>query len=156
MKKNSFQQRQFFDLPLTEVFAFFSDATNLERITPPFVKFRVLTPTPIEMREGLEIDYSLKVRGIPLRWTSEITVWDPPYRFVDTQIRGPYRHWVHEHSFWEEDGGTWMEDRIEYAVPGGELVRRLFVDPDIKKIFEYRTQALSELFTSDEPQSLTA
>lgn len=131
-----------------EAFAFFSDAHNLERITPGFLKFRVLTPAPIELREGVLIDYALRVRGVPLRWQSEITVWDPPHRFVDRQVRGPYRRWVHEHRFVSLDGGdTLVEDRVEYAVPGGRLVHALFVKRDVQAIFAYRTAVLREIFS---------
>lgn len=131
-----------------EAFAFFSDAHNLERITPGFLKFRVLTPAPIELREGVLIDYALRVRGVPLRWRSEITVWDPPHRFVDRQVRGPYRRWVHEHRFVSLDGGdTLVEDRVEYAVPGGRLVHTLFVKRDVQAIFAYRTAVLREIFS---------
>ena len=131
-----------------EAFAFFSDAHNLERITPGFLKFRVLTPAPIELREGVVIDYALRVRGVPLRWRSEITVWDPPHRFVDRQVRGPYRRWVHEHRFVSLDGGgTLVEDRVEYAVPGGRLVHALFVKRDVQAIFAYRTAVLREMFS---------
>lgn len=131
-----------------EAFAFFSDAHNLERITPGFLKFRVLTPAPIELREGVLIDYALRVRGVPLRWRSEITVWDPPHRFVDRQVRGPYRRWVHEHRFVRLDGGdTLVEDRVEYAVPGGRLVHALFVKRDVQAIFAYRTAVLREIFS---------
>ena len=127
---------------------FFSDAHNLERITPGFLKFRVLTPAPIELREGVVIDYALRVRGVPLRWRSEITVWDPPHRFVDRQVRGPYRRWVHEHRFVSLDGGgTLVEDRVEYAVPGGRLVHALFVKRDVQAIFAYRTAVLREMFS---------
>ena len=131
-----------------EMFAFFSDAHNLERITPGFLKFRVLTPAPIELREGVVIDYALRVRGVPLRWRSEITVWDPPHRFVDRQVRGPYRRWVHEHRFVSLDGGgTLVEDRVEYAVPGGRLVHALFIKRDVQAIFAYRTAVLREIFS---------
>ena len=131
-----------------EAFAFFSDAHNLERITPGFLRFRVLTPAPIELREGALIDYALRVRGVPLRWQSEITVWDPPHRFIDRQVRGPYRRWVHEHRFVSLDGGgTLVEDRVEYAVPGGRLVHALFVKRDVQAIFAYRTAVLREVFS---------
>ena len=131
-----------------EAFAFFSDAHNLERITPGFLKFRVLTPAPIELREGVVIDYAMRVRGVPLRWQSEITVWDPPHRFVDRQVRGPYRRWVHEHRFVSLDGGgTLVKDWVEYAVPGGRLVHALFVKRDVQAIFAYRTAVLREIFS---------
>jgi len=107
--------------PLDEVFAFFSDASNLEVITPPWLSFSVVTPAPIEMRPGTLIDYRLRFRGFPLRWRSEITSWDPPHRFADAQVKGPYRQWIHEHTFVEKDGGTLAGDRVEamYGMENG-------------------------------------
>ncbi|MCU0308886.1 MAG: SRPBCC family protein [Chloroflexi bacterium] len=134
---------------LDEVFAFFADARNLETLTPPWLHFRILTPTPIEMRVGARIDYRLRIRGLPLRWQSEITAWDPPHRFLDEQRRGPYRLWVHEHTFAERDGGTEVRDRVTYAVPGGWLVERLLVGPDVRRIFAYRQETLARLFPAD-------
>lgn len=132
--------------PLDEVFAFFSDAFNLESLTPGFLRFEVLTPAPIEMHAGQRIDYRLRVRGVPLRWTSEITVWDPPHRFVDEQRRGPYRRWHHEHRFEPCDEGTRVIDIVHYAAPGGALVHRFVVKRDIEKIFAFRQRKLAELF----------
>jgi len=128
-----------------EVFRFFADPRNLEVLTPPWLRFRVLTPD-VDMRRGVRIDYRLRLRYVPLRWQSEITLWDPPRRFIDEQRRGPYRTWRHEHSFLEERGGTLVRDRIEYEAPGGELVERLLVRPDIERIFEFRRRKLGELF----------
>ena len=151
MKITELRSEQWVPKPLDQVFDFFSDAFNLERLTPPLLRFNVLTPPPIEMRQGLLIDYRLRIRGIPVRWRSEITAWEPPYRFVDEQRRGPYRMWWHEHSFEERDGGTVCRDRVRYAVPGGRLVQRLFVDPDVKKIFAYRSDQLEEVFGGAAP-----
>ena len=130
--------------PIDEVFEFFSDAYNLEALTPPILRFEVLTPAPTRMAVGTLIDYKLRLRGIPVRWQSEITVWEPPHRFVDEQRRGPYSMWVHEHTFEKKDGGTLAKDNVNYAVPGGALVNRLFVARDVRKIFEYRTERLLE------------
>ena len=139
--------------PLDDVFAFFSDAHNLEILTPPWLKFEVLTPRPIDMAVGVTIDYRLRVHGIPIRWRSEIAAWEPPHRFVDRQLRGPYRLWDHEHRFREERGGTVAEDRVLYAVPGGTLIHRLFVARDVEKIFAFRSEKLRELFGgNDEPE----
>jgi ligand-binding SRPBCC domain-containing protein len=132
--------------PLREVFAFFADAQNLEVLTPPWLGFRILTPTPVMMQPGAQIAYRLKLHGIPLRWDSEIALWEPPYRFVDVQRRGPYRRWVHEHKFAEQDGGTLVLDHVRYAVLGGRLVQRLFVGPDLRRIFAYRRAVLAERF----------
>lgn len=135
--------------PIDETFEFFADAHNLERLTPPLLRFEILTPSPIEMKVGTLIDYRLRVRGVPLRWQSEITAWEPPYRFVDEQRRGPYRLWVHEHTFRAEDGGTLVEDHLQYAVPGGALINRLFVARDVRKIFEYRSRRLRHILGGD-------
>jgi ligand-binding SRPBCC domain-containing protein len=136
-------------LPLEQVFPFFSNAANLETITPPWVGFEILTPQPIEMREGALIDYRIRLHGLPLRWRTRITVWDPPHRFVDEQIRGPYTLWRHEHRFEANAEGTRMTDRIEYRIaldwmPGAGLVHRFFVRPDLERIFGYRREALAK------------
>lgn len=140
--------------PLAEVFPFFADAYNLEALTPDWLRFTVTTPKPIDMRVGTKIDYKLKVRGLPLRWTSEITAWEPPYRFVDEQRRGPYRQWIHEHTFREVDGGTLASDYIQYAVPGGSLVHWLAVKRDVERIFQYREQKMAALFQSPAPRKV--
>ena len=129
-----------------EVFPFYSDAFNLEELTPPMLRFRVNTPPPIEMRAGVEIDYRLKLHGLPMRWRSRITAWEPPYRFVDEQVRGPYRRWVHEHTFTPQDGGTLIRDVVEYDVLGGWIIDRLMVRPDLRKIFAYRQEQLARIF----------
>ena len=136
--------------PLAEVFPFFADAGNLERLTPPWLRFEVLTPGRMEMRRGATIDYRLRLRGVPVRWRSEITAWEPPVRFVDEQRRGPYRLWVHEHRFEERAGRTLASDHVRYAVPGGRLVDRLLVRPDLDLIFEYRRAVLEEIFRTAE------
>jgi len=132
--------------PIDEVFRFFADATNLERITPASLSFKVLTEGPIEMAEGTLIDYRLKVHGLPLKWRSEITCWDPPCRFVDEQRKGPYHYWIHEHRFEAEGDTTVVHDRVRYGVPGGRFVNRFFVSRDLRSIFTFRTQALKEHF----------
>jgi ligand-binding SRPBCC domain-containing protein len=130
-----------------DVFPFFADAFNLERLTPPSLGFQVLTPPPIEMRVGTLIDYRVRLRGIPMRWQSEITEWEPPHRFVDEQRRGPYRMWIHEHTFTSQDGGTMAKDTVQYAVLGGAIVQRLFVASELKRIFQYRNAALKDHFS---------
>ena len=132
--------------PRGRVFEFFADARNLERITPPWLGFRILTRQPIAMRKGARIDSRISLHGLPLRWRSEITEWNPPQRFVDEQLRGPYRAWIHEHDFAELDGGTDVRDRVRYSVLGGRLVDRLIVRRDVHKIFAYRAAKLRELF----------
>lgn len=129
-----------------EVFEFFADAGNLELLTPPWLGFEILTPRPIAMCVGALIDYRLRVHGVPLGWRTEITAWEPPLRFVDEQLRGPYRLWHHTHTFTERDGGTAVHDRVRYSVLGGVLVQRLLVERDVRTIFAYREQALREIF----------
>jgi ligand-binding SRPBCC domain-containing protein len=130
------------------VFAFFADAMQLETLTPTWLQFEVVTPGPICLQEGAIIDYRLKLHGFPIRWRSRISVWEPPFRFVDEQIRGPYRRWEHEHLFEEVDGGTRCRDIVHYEVPGGRLLERLLVRPDLRVIFEFRRQKLRELFAA--------
>jgi ligand-binding SRPBCC domain-containing protein len=146
MRERVFETELWLPRPRDEVFAFFSDASNLEALTPPWVHFQTLTPSPIELRAGTLIDYRLRIRGLPVRWRTRIAVWDPPRRFVDEQLRGPYRAWIHEHSFQERDGGTLMRDRVRYAVPLDFLMHGFLVRPDIERIFAYREAQMRKLF----------
>jgi ligand-binding SRPBCC domain-containing protein len=135
--------------PRGQVFEFFSQARNLEQITPPLLHFHVLTPEPIEMREGTLIDYKLKIHGLPMSWRTKITRWNPPYEFADLQLRGPYKLWDHTHGFLEENGGTRMIDEVRYELPFGplgDLAHRLMVRRDVEEIFRYRNQVISGLF----------
>ena len=129
--------------PVEKVFEFFSKAENLETLTPPWLRFQIETPQPIQMRQGATIAYRLHVRGVPLRWLTEIEIWRPPYEFVDVQVKGPYKLWRHTHSFVECDGGTRIVDIVRYALPFGLLGRwahRLRVGRDLADIFDYREQ----------------
>ena len=130
-----------------DVFGFYADAFNLERLTPPWLRFEVVTAAPIKMRAGVEIDYRLRLHGLSLKWRSRITDWDPPYRFVDEQIRGPYRTWVHEHTFTPHQGGTLVGDYVQYDMLGGWLADRLLVRRDLRRIFAYRQERLAEIFS---------
>jgi ligand-binding SRPBCC domain-containing protein len=137
--------------PIAEVFAFFGDARNLEAITPPLLRFRVMDSgaDAIAMGPGALIRYRLRVRRMPVGWLTVIREWDPPLRFVDEQLRGPYALWHHTHTFEAlDDGGTLMRDVVRYALPLGalgELVRRLFVRRDLEAIFDYRARRIVEL-----------
>ena len=132
--------------PRAKVFEFFSNPGNLDRLTPAWLNFAILTPASSKMKQGSLLDYRLRIRGIPIRWQSEIAVWEPPHRFVDRQTKGPYSLWVHEHIFEEHDNGTLVGDNVEYAVPGGRIVQKFLVAPDIERIFDYRHKILEELF----------
>lgn len=136
--------------PLDQVFPFFAGAANLERITPPFLNFRILTPLPIDMREGARIEYTIRLYALPLRWRTLISAWDPPHRFVDEQTSGPYRLWRHEHTFEPHPRGTLCRDRVEYAHWGGPIAERLFVRPNLERIFAFRRRAVLEVF-ADSP-----
>ena len=146
--------------PIDQVFAFFADAANLQRMTPPWLDFRIVTPPPIRMCEGALIDYRLKVRGLPMRWRTRIDAWEPPYRFADTQVRGPYSVWMHEHRFEPApDGGAYCHDHVRYRVPGGPLaplLHRLWVRRDVEAIFDYRTRQLAKLFSARDDDARTA
>jgi len=160
-EKLSYGSRQLFTeawLPvqLDDVFAFFSDAKNLELLTPPWLRFEILTPTPIAMQSGTILDYRLRLHGIPLRWQSEISVWEAPHRFVDRQTRGPYRIWEHEHTFAERAGGTVVTDKVRYRVPGGSLIDRFFVRGDLRRIFAYRRKVMLAHFQAQPNPQLQA
>jgi hypothetical protein len=135
--------------PLPEVFDFFSRAENLEVLTPPWLNFKILDVKPQPIQQGTMINYSLRVHGIPLRWTSEIVEWEPPHRFVDLQLRGPYKLWRHEHRFETCQGGTLISDTINLALPLGFLGRlayKIKVESDVQEIFAFREQKIRSLF----------
>jgi ligand-binding SRPBCC domain-containing protein len=136
--------------PRPRVFDFFADARNLERITPSFLRFHVITPSPIVMSRGARIDYRLRLHGVPVTWQTAITEWEPPLRFRDEQLRGPYAEWIHTHTFEEQDDGTMVRDEVRYRLPGpgpiARIVNRLLVAPDTRAIFEYRHHALRGVF----------
>ncbi len=144
------------DAPIDDVFAFFSKAENLQRVTPDWFSLEITTPGRIEMRVGTLIDYRLKVHHVPLRWRTRIDQWDPPRVFADTQLKGPYKRWYHTHTFESERGGTRCGDRVEYQVPGGPLspiIHKLMVKPDVDTIFEYRREQLVKIFGGDNSAS---
>ena len=134
------------DKPLKEVFSFFSNAENLNLLTPPEVNFKILTPLPIIIEQGSLVDYRIKLSGITFYWRTEIIVWEPPFRFVDVQKKGPYQLWKHEHCFEEVQGKTIMTDLVEYLAPGWifePIINALYVDRKIRKIFEYRSTQIT-------------
>lgn len=138
-------------LPLDEAFAFYADVANLQTITPPWLRFRILTPSPIVVGEGTLIDYRLALHGVPIRWRTRIERWEPARCFVDRQIQGPFALWEHTHTFEEQPGGTLIRDRVEYRMPFGALGRlahRLLIGRDLERIFDYRRTAVTELLGS--------
>ena len=142
--------QQWLEHPVHEVFSFFSDAKNLERITPPFLGFRIQEMSSREMEAGTRLRYALRLHGVPVRWTSEIADWSPPEQFVDEQVSGPYRRWTHQHRFFSLGEGTLIEDTVRYALPLGALgdfVAHAFVRKDLEKIFAYRHEAIRRYFT---------
>ncbi len=136
--------------PLNEVFDFFSKADNLEKITPTNVNFRILTPQPIKMQKGTMIDYKIKLNGIPMKWRTEITDWQPGIMFADNQVKGPYVRWYHQHFFKDLGNGTTeMTDRVEYLSPGWILepiINAVFVKNEVEKIFDHRNKVILSLF----------
>lgn len=135
--------------PLEQIFEFFSRARNLEELTPPWLRFSVLTPEPIEMRAGTLIEYRLRVRGVPLRWVSRIEQWQPGRRFVDRQLKGPYRLWCHTHEFAAEPRGTLIRDSVRYELPFGRLgalAHAAVVRRDLERVFDYRRQRVERQF----------
>jgi len=140
---------QYVPRPLAEVFAFFSKAENLEQLTPPWLHFQILTVDPTPVQKGTLIRYALRWRIFPIRWTTEITEWEPPHRFVDLQLKGPYKLWHHEHRFISEGDGTRITDEVQYMLPFGilgSIAHALKVKRDVETIFAYRTNAVNRLF----------
>jgi ligand-binding SRPBCC domain-containing protein len=136
------------DLSRAEVFEFFADAVNLERITPPELNFHIITPQPIEIKKDSLIDYKLKLRGFPIKWRTRISAWNPPFDFIDEQISGPYKQWIHEHTFTElPDGKTGIKDVVRYRLPLEPLgdIMHFLVRKELEYIFDFRQKAVMEI-----------
>lgn len=145
MNEQILERTQRIELPIEVTFELFGDALNLERITPPWLGFRVVTPQPIEMGEGTLLEYRLRLHGIPVRWHTRISSWDPPHRFVDEQISGPYALWHHTHTFEPDGEATVIRDRVRYRIgfgPLGAVALALFVRRDVERIFDFRREAM--------------
>jgi ligand-binding SRPBCC domain-containing protein len=157
VSSHCFEREQVVRAPLGRVFEFFSKAQHLEALTPPWLRFQVLTPEPLEMRVGTVIEYRLRLRGVPMRWVSLIDEWEPGRRFVDRQLCGPYRFWHHTHEFAPHPDGTLVCDRVRYAIPFGPLgalAHRAFVRRDLGRVFDFRRQAVARLLqTSPSPST---
>jgi ligand-binding SRPBCC domain-containing protein len=148
MKPYRLSRQQWLPAPLETIFPFFSRPENLQTLTPPFLDFKIVE-VPAEIQAGSLIRYKLRLRGIPIRWTTKITEWTPPHGFVDEQLSGPYALWHHEHRFVAERGGTTMFDTVDYALPFGVLAwpaYKLFVRRDVESVFDYREKRMRELF----------
>lgn len=144
-------REQIVDRPLEEVFAFFADARNLETLTPPWLQFEILTPGHIEMQVGTIIQYALRVHGLPVHWTTAITVWNPPFEFVDVQLKGPYVLWHHRHTFESLGNATRMTDEVHYRLPLGWIgaaAHEVLVKRDLRQIFNYRERTVANLFNA--------
>ena len=151
MRLHVLERSQRLPRPPEDVFPFFGDALNLERITPAWLGFRVVDPESIEMHPGTLIDYRLRLHGLPLRWRTEIAVWDPPHRFVDVQLSGPYRLWHHTHTFERDGDATLMRDVVRYALPLGplgELAHLALVRRDLHAIFDFRVDEVARAIAS--------
>ena len=142
---------QFVPRPLEEVFDFFAKAENLQEITPPWLHFRILSVNPDPICKGALLRYALRWRIFPIRWTTEIIEWEPPYRFVDVQRKGPYKLWHHEHTFAADGNGTRISDEVQYMLPFGPLgllAHQFKVKKDVAAIFAYRREVAQRLFGS--------
>lgn len=149
MKFHVLEREQHLPLAPDEVFPFFAEARNLGQITPAFLHFRVLSQEPAEMGPGTLIRYRIRLRGVPVRWLTRIEQWQPPRRFVDLQLKGPYRYWHHTHDFAPDSGGTLMRDTVRYAMragPIGEAVHDRLVARDLARIFDYRFEQIAKIF----------
>jgi ligand-binding SRPBCC domain-containing protein len=154
VKEHVLERAQHVPLPAQDTFAFYSEIGNLERITPPWLRFRILDPRPDRLVAGARLEYSLVLHRFPVRWVTEICEWEPPYRFVDFQARGPYRLWEHTHTFAPSGDGTLMKDTIRYALPYGPLgalAHVAFVRRDLRRIFDYRRDATQQLLRAGRP-----
>jgi len=138
------EREQFIPLPIEDVFEPFSRAENLQALTPPWLHFRITTELRIEMREGALIEYRLRFHGVPVRWRTEIEVWEPPHRFVDLALKSPFALWHHTHTFEAVEGGTMARDRVGFG-PFGEAAHALLVGRDLERIFEFRRDAIGKL-----------
>lgn len=141
------ERSQRVEVPPEQAFAFYGDALNLEPMTPPWLHFKVTTPGPLVLQPGTLLDYKLRLHGVPVHWRTQIETWEAPSRFVDTQIKGPYKLWEHTHLFEHDgDGATVIHDQVRYELPLGPLGRlahRLFVRRDLERIFDYRSEAVT-------------
>jgi ligand-binding SRPBCC domain-containing protein len=141
------EREQLLEVSIDDAFAVFADARNLQAITPPWLHFRI-TDAPDELHQGAQIAYRLRIHSLPVKWLTRIETWEPPHRFVDLQLRGPYALWHHTHTFEPAEGGTVIRDRVRYRIgygPLGTLAQRAFVRRDLERIFDFRQAAIASL-----------
>ena len=149
MKIYSLKREQFIDKPAEQVFEFFNRPENLSRITPPWLGFKIMTPPPLVMKEGALVDYSIRLLIFRIHWRTIISLYDPPHRFVDEQLKGPYSFWHHTHTFAPKEGGTLIIDEVRYVLPLGfigRIINWLFIRWQLKKIFDYRAEIIENFF----------
>ncbi|MBL1214612.1 MAG: SRPBCC family protein [Ignavibacteriae bacterium] len=156
-KMFNIKSEQIIKLPIEKVFSFFERPENLSLITPKWLKFNILTPEPLVMKSGAIFDYQIKIFGIPNRWKTLITDYDPPYKFVDEQAKGPYKKWIHTHTFEKIEGGTLVTDNVDYDLYGGaaaKIINEIYIKHSVKSIFTYRSKVLNEILTPELSDSL--
>lgn len=146
---NQLSAEQWVPKKISEVFPFFADPKNLEQLTPPWLNFHITYQSTPQTQSGTLIEYKLRMRGLPMRWKSEITEWIPNQRFADNQLIGPYKKWYHVHQFVEKDGGTLLLDQVDFILPMGVLGKLALplVKRDLTKIFNYRITVIEKLFS---------
>ena len=158
MKIYELNKTQYIKRSIEEVFSFFEKAENLALITPEKLAFKILTPTPIVMVKGTLIDYTIRLMGFPVHWRTLITKYNPPYEFVDEQIKGPYLFWHHTHTFKAVNGGSEIKDKVKYSIPMGYLgqfIHKIWIKKDLEKIFEYRKAVIDKLFNQSDSRILS-
>ena len=158
MKIYELNKIQFINQPIDVVFNFFSKPENLALITPSKLAFKILTPTPITINKGTLIDYTIRLMRFPVHWRTLITKYNPPYEFVDEQIKGPYLFWHHTHTFKAVNGGSEIKDKVRYSIPMGYLgqfIHKIWIKKDLEKIFEYRKAVIDKLFNQSDSRILS-
>ena len=151
MKYYEFKKKQFINLPINEVFDFFSNPVNLEKVTPQYLNFKINTKLPLVMGKGKYFNYQLRVRGISMKWISLISLYNPPHCFIDEQIKGPYSSWQHIHTFMEKNGGTSINDFVKYSLPLGfigKIINSIWIKKDLDAIFKYRQKIIEKTLKS--------
>jgi len=156
MKVFKLERKQYINLPIKTVFKFFSSPENLEQITPKTLRFKILSPSPIKMGPGALIDYTIRLFFIPVHWRTLISEYNPPFTFIDQQLKGPYSFWHHTHTFIEKDGGVEIIDSVRYSIPFGligRILNWLWIRKELERIFDYRFKAIENYFSNNNSES---